>query len=966
MLRTTVLVGLGEFGAGMVPRLAEWISTRDPVQGGLVTHVTTAQPPPVDAEPEDPPVHGSAVPGDAMRQRAARAGALQAAMADLILGAVSRVRDHAAGAALERRGHVVADEMVIEVVAGLSEAAATAALPLVLAATHGLFESALLDMPAEIHLTLVMPDLLHEAPAPCDQARAYAALQEIEATFALNPHLCVDTAWIFSRRNDADRFAGPAEGLHAVLCEHTWSVVRATPPSRAGARPASRARGPATRYCTFGCAVLRFPRAELIAGLADAAAAQAFRTLPELGDRRYPADSIYSVVGDFVSEQQLAWLPERLAASDGGAPLLPTPFLPPVAQSPGDDLVNRLALYSAGYEPHEREFQRALVGRSEALKQRMRSGLLGTVAAMTQAGEQRGTLGAAHAWLSVAIGETSNFVEGAAGLPGGGTIRGALDTLEDRLYLLLFGSDRDEALTAYVQNNPGAPRSRRELLRYMKSVVEQRTRLRHQLRADVGRLSAEAEALGERAAHRAVHGSANPVAAATAELDEQSARERLEAAQAALEGLEAPFAAARAALASVRAEVERLDRALRDDVVRWEKFREEESRAAAAISEAQSTYATAEQTLGAASDARNAASQRTRLWRVCIVAAAFVGQSIWLSSNWRIAAAVSFVVVLGAAGAWLRAGRGLKEAREAFDEAMGTWRGAGKALVGAWCALADLRFQHLVFSHVADWCRWLPELVRSHRGAVERLAGDLGRHSREAAERGARWEPAPSPHVENVAPEGGLDGVLQARAGQLAGRTADFWRGEGRSFAARVQDVLSRHLTAPELFEAMRASLADVFADLRTLSVERFLEVHVPTPAARWKLVDRVHRAAAPFGKRVFRSPDLHADEVTYAALSENSVNSPIRDALLQMRRSPTVFYGGTQPTEVVVSRVVVDLEPYQIAAVHESARQLDGLSEDARREVYSDPEIHAHLPPLVHRSVFQVIRAAGDPAGVP
>jgi hypothetical protein len=459
--------------------------------------------------------------------------------------------------------------------------------------------------------------------------------------------------------------------------------------------------------------------------------------------------------------------------------------------------------------------------------------------------------------------------------------------------------------------------------------------------------------------------SADPVDAASAELERQGALDRLQAARLDLQALEVSLAATRAALASVRAEVERLERALRDDVVRWERFRVQEAQGQQAIANAQTGYQVAEGAVLAARAAFDLATRRTRFWRTCIAlaAAALMGEGVLFLSDWRLLAAASLAVLLAALGAWLRAGRALNQARANLVARTNQWRSAGAALVRSWTELAALRIRHLVFSHVADWCRWLPDLARGHRGAVERFRSELDRLTNEAAARSAGWEPAPSPHVENVLPEGGLDGVLQVRAAQLATRVADFWRGDGHSFAERLREILTSRLTPEQLFEQMRTSLTTAFADLRSLSVEQFLKEHVPTPAERWTLVDRVHRAAAPFGKRVSRTGDLHAGEVTFAALAEEDARSSVREAILQLRHTATVFYRGTRPTEVMLSRVVVDLVPDQLAAAHESYRQLNELDDDVHRELYGNAGNEDSLPTLIRRNPARAIRTLSDRA---
>lgn len=922
----------------------------------------TSTPTPTSAEAPDEPAESAAadVPFALAEALAPEDGVLAAnraaldakreEIAKVLLREVGRIRDHAATITIERAGTAVGDPLVILIFAPLSDGVASTALPVCLEVVDHLARGALFGLSHEIHLTLFAPDLLSPTPSKVEHARAYAALQELEALLggADAQPIQVDGTWLFSRRSAADRFVADEATLVPVLEEHVWRLINGAPEVESAGGPSTHQSvgGKRTRYSTFGYSRLRFPRDELVEAAASLVVAGELRDLPWLAATRFPTESVYSDVADFVEEHRVAELPELLATSHEGVPLRP-PFHLPAPGRKDASFLEHLDAVAGAYRRIENNARRAVAERNQALSDGMRAALREALQAVLRT-PSRGTLGALDAWLAAAVQDDSNYLAGQLSQESQ-NLRFVLNALEERAEVVLFeGRDgRSERVQAYLKEDEEAPRGRRKLLGRVEQDIREMTRLLHEHRDRMEGLRTELDAARTAAASR-------DAPTAFEELRQASLEQQLRTAE---EGVRACFARLgqlQPVLEDLRAEVAELDRAIQDPTVRWNLLEAQEARFAAEEREARSAYKTLEEEVD---DARvTLHDQRVRLliWAVLAVgvtlAASFAAYR-WIPDE-RIAASASFLVALGAFGLVCKhAGAPFLNARKKVVKLARQLRDKQEELVGLYRELADNRFRHVCFTHVLDWCRWLPDhvraLLRSTREVAERLRGAA---AGEAA-RAAGWKPASDTFSELLEPTGGIEALVRQREDVIRSRMADVWR--DRPFEDALPRLLDDAATVEEILAALREQAHGCFADLRKKTADEFFADQTPGENERRRTVSRLYRSAAPLAKPADVIRHGAAFEQAYAALT--SEPSAVKNVMLSLGY-PSVTHRSASDQEITVSRVACGFAAFQLSVVSEGRHHLRGLAPDLRRNLYVDPDQHEQLPDLFPTDVIEIM----------
>jgi len=1022
MLRPTLLVGLGDSGAkiacGVATALRADSSGLGALVGGLVltangvasvrtqsdgcsaseqtvTHAATEVPEPVGpasdyaggsppvvdassaearaaapqfATAEDaavPPTPVSEDPGPArssLNYAEAYAGHLdrRREIERLALREARYVRRHATVLAIEQGGGSVSELVHVLVFAPCFDTVGSTALPVALRVLDDLFREALGELPHEIQLVLMAPDLFEVAPADGDAsyARTYACLQELEGLLegvAGRPGIPVDAVWFYSGRSSADLFVSDGDGAVPLLIAHAVEVIRGAPAAEAASSPSTRqhVRGRVTRYSTYGQSRLHFPRAELLEAACALAVSRELESLPYLEPVKVPVRTAFAMVRQF-ARQHLENLSSRLSADLDGLPIF-RPFDAAALNGTGPTLIRLLEERQAEYREIADLMQKALDARNQELTAAVRTAMGEQVQALARASTV-GALAQAQAWLAAAGNDPlghQHYIVGEADTSSEATIPAVIEQswvepLEEKFARFVFEQTSDLA-REFLSAHPELRGSRRKLLREVQEDLPsrhrklaerqlERRRLEDLLRAQSPPVAADT-GLGD--AEPEPRTESDPVARLQVRLMESA----LQAEEHEIQRLEIEIERLETLRREFEPQVKAMDEVLRDAKARrrlFQRLEDEDRQQAADLAQ---EYLERDQEHVAAVERLDAARFSLLAWSAVLgglVLVVAVGAG-YQARDVRISVGLSIVLlVVVARWIWLGPLSRYWTAKEAELSAREFCRAARAALLGHWDVVAQERFRESVCAVAAGWSEWVPREILRWNAELERLraaitgAVDEGRTA-------AEWRPVPEAFTETLSPSGAVAALVEEHDFQLRSRFENYW--QAHPFAEFIPAYLNGRVSPAELLQGLRAAAEEGFADIRGMSVEAYLGASL-NPEEHRRVVDRVFRTAAPLARGIARPHDP-ATELVHVALADSPGRSIVLRTLTELGHPSVQHRQSSSETTVTLSRIATGYAAFQLAVLREAWGFFSDIPLEQRRAFYAEPSQADLLPDL-------------------
>lgn len=854
------------------------------------------------------------------------------------------------------------------VYATLHDSIGSAALVPVLEWLYQVFQRSLADLSCSVQAVLLLPDLFpgHPATAP---ARSYAALRELECSLeqgraASNP-VWLDRAWLVSARNADDFFIQSSDELSGVLREHVEATLRGLLFLEPTPVPAllRHVKGRRSRFGSLGFARLVFPREAVVEAAVQSAVAAVLHDLPPLAPERPHRDELGAEVLRFLATQPVSTLHVELQQTNEGRSLfLPFAF-PPRENHPRDGSFQpRLRAAFATYDTSAAlDGLAAIPGRSRTLQAQVATALDEFVR-LQMADNRRGCLTRAQGMVAMLTGDESEFLDGEAS-----DVIATVPAVIERLFFDYFEPQFE------ADRFPGAQErgSRRERVRRLDLEAQSSRRQLERTREQLARLVRPQP--GAPQPPPAQPGSEDTREAAEFAADVRAAAEhsvhRREQELAALQAdetrLEEELAGLLAEHDLARSELDEIERAIRDPRERRELLERQRMRR---LGEIDDLFVEHENSVSGAQAAFQAfhSARLAALWWGAGIALLAVPLVVW--GVLRFGRYAAPVIALAAAGGWCyQAGAALLGARRRLGVAIENRDRLRGRLEDEYRAIARFRFDHVLYSNVAEWgeriCGFLTDELG---GGLRRVREQLVRTGNEARQRSRSIDvPDEESEIDYVLPPGEPAlawAPYEAEAHAAAAAVMNRWPAE-RLF----QEMRSSDRGLQQLERELRTALLMVLAPLATCTLEAFLEQLYPDPKALAARVDRFRRLAAPWGRKVLVLPDEPCHSVDILEIRASTPEGTIARALRLLGSTPKMV-ASTCDTEAVLLRASLGFAAFQFAGLLAAREEFLSMDDAAREAVSANPtgevmpspdlfppelrESNAEIPALVDEAI--------------
>lgn len=852
--------------------------------------------------------------------------------------------------------------------ATLHDPIGSAALVSVLEWLYQVFQRHLADLSCSVQAVLLLPDLFpgHSATA---LARSYATLREMECsleqgTAAASP-VWLDRVWLVSARNADDFFIQTPDELSGMIREHAEATLRGLLFLEPTPVPAllRHVKGRRARFGSLGFARLVFPREAVVEAAVQSAVAAVLHDLPALAPERPHRDELSAEVLRFLATQPVSTLHVELQQTNEGRSLF-LPFASPPREShPRDGSFQpRLRAVFATYDTSAAlDGLAAIPGRSRTLEAQVATALDAFVR-LQVADNRRGCLTRAQAMVAMLTGDDSEFLDGEAS-----DVIATVPAVIERLFFDYFEPQFE------ADRFPGAQErgSRRERVRRLDLEAQSRRRQLERTREQIARLVQPQP--GAPPPSSAQHGSEDTREAAEFAADMRAAADHsghrrdqeLAALQANEVRLEEELAGLLAEHDLAKSELDEIERAIRDPRERRELLERQRMRRLGEIDdlfvEHENSVSNAQAAFGAFRSARLAA-----LWWGGGIALLAVPLVVW--GVLRFGRYAAPVIALAAVGGWCyQAGAALLGAHRRLEVAIKNRDRLRGRLEDGYRALARFRFDHVLYSNVAEWgeriCAFLSDELG---GRLRRVREQLVRTGDEARRR--------SRSIDVPDDESGIDYVLPPGEPALA------WAPYAADAHAAAAAVMNRW-PAERLFQEMRSSdrglqqlewelreaLLMVLAPLSTCTLEAFLEQVYPDPKELAARVDRFRWLAAPQGRKVLFLPDEPYHSIDILEIRASTPEGPVARALRLLGSTPRIV-AATCDTEAVLLRASLGFAAFQFAGLLAAREEFLSMGDAAREAVSANPagaampspdlfppelrEVDTEIPALVDKAI--------------
>ena len=960
----TLLVGLGEAGADAVRHAFTDVPAAHPGAPGLLSALVVG--------PDG--AHSLSTPADEVGQDPA------GPVADLgsgRSGLVRTFRESIEGLlALPNVGAGdVGSGVRVFVAVGLSDPIGTSALIPTLEAlrdTRRFFQ----NTPRQTHVALFTPG--RDERGGDGAARAAATVSELELALdhserASSEGALVDNSWVFSRQNANGFFADRVEDLFPVFSELVGVSLtgRAMGDQSFSGVLRTSVLGRRRRYSAVGHARLVFPRERIV----DAALSRvSHRSVQELGldaGSELSATEAYARSREFIRGLGLGGLVGLLRVDEGDKEIY-APFAPqlPVGDSMGHATLEALRAEAKAFENGDLAAMRRRLGKKrDALSGEHRAAITAEVA---QTIDRREPVAAAMGWLDAFEGVSSEHLKGEAEdrpLTLDSLDREVRSFFDSRFEPLLFGEIEDDERSEYVGERS---LSRRVLLQRVTLDLETKRRNLERsvgrvdlLRGDVEEARDQVEPAdtesggpdgteGDRA-DRAAEGRA------AREGRVEELEDRVEEAEGDVSAFEADVVRLARIKERTRDEVAQLDRALTDASQRRYLLDRLQAAFSDDAEEAEGRYRNSLTRERAARAALEDARQRRAGAMVkALVSGAVVSALAYVVVGWlfgwtstetlSLVGAVVVAALLWTGGVWLWFSSAIRSASEAIEDAVRAREASLRGVVQLYRDHFAHQFEHALFGSLADWREGVRRHVGDLRDALDAFGQDAEAYLRDEPDTSM---PEGDPTTEYVSPEGGVDGILDQRSGDVGVRVAEFFR-------ARPPSSLFQEYRAggPEAIgdyvRDMKGHVEPALGDLRDMSLDNFL-IESFSATERVRAVERAYAKAAPFvqisdiGTAVegAASSGPRVESAVYASVWSPGGANPIKESLEQIGSAPHVHKSEAE-TEARLLRLGLGYAAFQVAPFVEAYHDLEALPPEERVPLFSSESASQAAFPLV------------------
>lgn len=830
------------------------------------------------------------------------------------------------------------------VYAALHDPIGSAALVPVLEWLQQVFQRILADISCSAQLVLLLPDLYpgHSATAP---ARSYAALRELECaleqgTATANP-VWLDRAWLVSSRNADDLFIRSSDELSGVIRGHVEATLRGLLFLEPTPVPAllRHVKGRRSRFGSLGFARLVFPREAVVEAAVQSAVAAAVHDLPPLASERPHRDELGAEVLRFLATQPVSTLHVELQQTNEGRPLFQPFAAPPRQNHPRDTSFQpRLRAAFATYDTSDAlNGLAAIPGRSRSLQTQVATALDEFVRAQMR-NNLPGCLTRAQAMVAMLTGDASEFLDGEAS-----DVIATVPTVIERLFFGYF-EPRFEA-----DRFPGAQAggSRRERVRRLDVEVQSKRRQLERTREQLARVL--------RSQNGGASSPGGPAGSDTRDAAEFTADIRAASDHAAqrreqeveslgqdVVRLDDELAGLVAAHDLAKSELNDIEQAIRDPQARRDLLERQRAHRLDEIDDLFTEHEASVLRAQAAFDAFASARRAALWWGAGIALLTF---PLLVVGVLRFGKYAAHPVILAAAGGWwYLAGVALFAAGRRLTDAVASRDQLRARLEDGYRGLARFRFDHVLYSNVADWGERICAFLTDELGdGLRRVREHLARTGDDARERS---------HSICVPGGCGLDYLLPPGEPDLAWAP---YQDDLHAAAAAVmkcwpaerlfQQMRNSDQGLKQLQTELRIALLAALEPLATCTLEAFLEQLYPDPKALVARIARFHRLAAPQGRKVLTLPDEPYHSIDILEIRSTSPEGPAASALRLLGSTPRLVPSGCD-TEAVLLRASVGFAAFQFAGLLAAREEFLAMDEVARVTISASSPANAMPSP--------------------
>lgn len=895
----------------------------------------------IDLAPGEAPADGPAA--------AERVRAVQPQLVRALAKELRELRDHSRTSEREREIGILEDQVSIILYVALHDPVGSPSLLPVLESLELMFRRVMTDFPRHVQVNLLFPDLAERLDASA-LPRAYATLRELDCTLELghkgkNP-VWVDRVWLFSARNAVDLFLRSSSELAGVMVGQllaTTTGLLGNDPSPVPVLQRS-ITGRRARYGTLGFARLVFPRAELVDAATNDAIASALLEMPALRPERAQRDELSAMVQRIVRNQPLTNLDDELRYTDEGTPIF-TPFQPP--PRPDEAFAREFGpALRARYE----EFGRtaapdalAGVARRSATVQTTVQRALDRAVLESLEPDEAARLAQAQALVAALLGDESSDSEGEAS-ESTPTVPAAVESVFFGYFAPLFESDR------FPEASAGGPRRERKqrLDRDLGTLRRQLERTREDLARRRGDAVVPASAAADAGANpatreRSAHSA--DVRANTAEMEERAELE-LESLRTREAELTARIAEMDAERAQLVIELDEIEAAVRSPVERRDLLERTQRARIEAIDRLFEQHEAAMEAVNPGYQAWRRLAKLANRWKLGLTGAVVLvaaGAAMRLELRF-LAAAVAIASAAAFVAYWYYAGAALRLSYRRWQDAVTARDGIRRDLEESYRALAQSRFQHILYSQVAEWgdriCRYLREDLGN---SLSQLRATLLARGTTARERAASVSFPPRSGVDYLLPQEGVSAAWEPYANEVH-RAA-----EGVLHRWPVRELFERFRLAPEVLDVLEAELVaaagPVLAPLATSSLDDFLISQYPDRPARQTRIAHFCRAASPMGRNAFPRSDEPTAELDLLRVAGPASQSLVARHVAEGGRTPRVLTDGSE-TEALLLRTSIGFAAFQFAGLYEAWDHFRAMDTGARLKLSTMLPAYGYLAP--------------------